>query len=277
MWSYLITFIAIAVFPLALAGYGGHLATLGLPNGSKEKRRALIIVWTLAAIGVLLFGVVQMTAYHADSTRDKKDEAFRNSVETKLQAIIDEPDIAARKEQAVDFKAQIVSKVMRRERKLTPLPAKTQVSQSPTENPSSDQSIKINIGPSLDPKYAFETRFILTNNTTGRLTKARYECVILNENTDSLKLDHPTAITTVRVAPIENLPKGFERSLYCDFASDPIANQLNAPIVQIWVSYTVNSHEESMGFRFFAKRKPEDQTFVWLPGGESAPVETLQR
>jgi hypothetical protein len=110
MWPYILTFIAVAVFPLALAGYGGHLATLALPENSKARRRALVIVWSLAVSGVVLFGVSQILSYRTDKGRDGRDESFRRDVLRKLQAIIDEPNSAKRKEDAGALKASIAGK-----------------------------------------------------------------------------------------------------------------------------------------------------------------------
>jgi hypothetical protein len=107
MWPYIITFVAVALFPLALAGYGGHLATLALSEGSRAKKKALAIVWGLAIAGILLFGLSQKIAYNADNARDSKDNSFRNDVLSKLQKIIDEPDAVKRKEKAGALKATV--------------------------------------------------------------------------------------------------------------------------------------------------------------------------
>jgi hypothetical protein len=52
---YFINFLAMAAVPLAIGGYGAHLAAkiLDFPG----RRRALAIIWLLAALGVLLSGV----------------------------------------------------------------------------------------------------------------------------------------------------------------------------------------------------------------------------
>jgi hypothetical protein len=102
MLPYILTFAAVAVLPLLLAGYGGHLATIALRDS--EKRKALLIVWVLALGGVVLFGVTQVLAYRSDKKRDEKDGGFRTGVLMMLQRIIDEPDTAKKKEAAVAFK-----------------------------------------------------------------------------------------------------------------------------------------------------------------------------
>jgi hypothetical protein len=57
MWPYILTTIAVAAFPLALAGYGGHLATLALPERSKKKRMAWLLCggWLLGCLDIRSF------------------------------------------------------------------------------------------------------------------------------------------------------------------------------------------------------------------------------
>lgn len=87
MWQYLVNFIAGAVFPLALAGYGGHLATLALPEKSKQRRNALILVWTLAILGVGSSAFQQYVSFRSDNKRSVFDSAERSSVDNKLDSI----------------------------------------------------------------------------------------------------------------------------------------------------------------------------------------------
>jgi hypothetical protein len=113
MWSYILTTTAVALFPLVLAGYGGHLAAIALPD-SPGRRKALMIVWGLAIAGVLLFAATQVTAYRsdkrheeADKTRDEKEGTFRQSVLRQLQAIGSEPDAAKKKADAASLESSI--------------------------------------------------------------------------------------------------------------------------------------------------------------------------
>jgi hypothetical protein len=48
---YVISLLSVAAFPLAVAGYGGHLAAKVLAK--PERRRALLVLWVLAALGAL--------------------------------------------------------------------------------------------------------------------------------------------------------------------------------------------------------------------------------
>jgi len=81
---YVIGFLAVAVFPLALAGYGGHLATLALADGTK-RRRALILVWGLAALGVVFAGLQQIEAYRSDKEHDASQDTLKSKLDTSLQ------------------------------------------------------------------------------------------------------------------------------------------------------------------------------------------------
>jgi len=132
------------------------------------------------------------------------------------------------------------------------------------------KNITIDIGPSLNPKYAFETRFILTNHNSLPITIASYLCEIQNVDVNKvMKIARPiTMYFDVIVPTIEDLPSGQSRSLYCDFAMvELFVAQMDPLVVHIWVSYTYNNSGEEEGFRFFAKHKFEDGTYVWFPGG----------
>src|SRR5882757_8892659 len=107
MFPYVLTFIAVAVFPLALAGYGGHLATLALPESSWAKKKALAIVWGLAIIGIALFGISQILSYRSDKARDGKDEEFRADVNRKLDNIFEEGDPAKRKVEIGELRSKL--------------------------------------------------------------------------------------------------------------------------------------------------------------------------
>jgi uncharacterized membrane protein len=88
---YVISFLAVAAVPLAVAGYGGHLAAKVLEG--TERRRALSIVWVLAALGVLLSGVQQIMMYRADQSHIREQAALEAKAEQNrrdLQAKLDE-------------------------------------------------------------------------------------------------------------------------------------------------------------------------------------------
>jgi len=80
--SYVITFLAVALFPLALAAYGGHLAASVLNGNARSK--ALWTVWILAAGGVILSGLQQFNAYRSDMESEKKQAALQAKLQTSL-------------------------------------------------------------------------------------------------------------------------------------------------------------------------------------------------
>ena len=73
-----------ALFPTALAGIGGHLATLGVSDPTK-KRRWLWAIWSLAGFGVIFAGLQQVEAYHSDTMHDDKIGALQGTLNTSLQ------------------------------------------------------------------------------------------------------------------------------------------------------------------------------------------------
>jgi hypothetical protein len=89
---YLISFVFLAVFPLALAWYGVYLAIVALPPGPRRTR-----IWLSAAIaiiGIFGFGLVQLMSYRADKKKDAAQEAFQADTTKRLDVIIAEPDRA---------------------------------------------------------------------------------------------------------------------------------------------------------------------------------------
>jgi hypothetical protein len=78
MLSYVIAFAAVALFPTALAAIGAHLATLAI-NDSKLKFKVILLVWTLAVIGVALAGLQQIEAYRSDLEHDSKISDLQNA------------------------------------------------------------------------------------------------------------------------------------------------------------------------------------------------------
>ena len=71
MLSYIIGFLAVAVFPTALALFGGHLATLAIADFHK-RRLAIGAVWGLAILGIVFAGLQQIGSYRSDQEHDAK-------------------------------------------------------------------------------------------------------------------------------------------------------------------------------------------------------------
>jgi len=124
----------------------------------------------------------------------------------------------------------------------------------------------LEVGNSVNPTYAFETRFILTNRGNQTLTNGSYLCQL--EATDlNLHLDKPTNIYPATMGQIEDLPAGRSRSLYCDFSlAESLMKKPDPMPMTILVSYTYRGKEGKTAFKFFAKRK-QDGSYVWFPGG----------
>jgi len=136
------------------------------------------------------------------------------------------------------------------------------------------ESITIDVGPSTNPKYAFETRFILSNHGLLPLSDTNYTCELQGIDANALmKLNQPVKVWPVAMGPIGALAPDKQHSIYCDFTGGGLfVDKLDRPLVQIWISYNYGKKQSRQGFQFLAMRK-EDGTFVWLPRGEAQELE----
>jgi hypothetical protein len=96
---YLISFLAAAAVPLAVAGYGGHLAAKVLDR--PERRRALTVLWLLGALGVLLSGFQQVLVYRSDADHERKRAAMAAKAEMEQQQLRDKLDVSLHHEDEV--------------------------------------------------------------------------------------------------------------------------------------------------------------------------------
>lgn len=80
MVPYIVAFLAVAFFPTALAGIGGHLATLAIPE-RRVKLKVLILVWALAALGIFFAGLQQIQAYRTDKKHDQEQAAMQRQLQ----------------------------------------------------------------------------------------------------------------------------------------------------------------------------------------------------
>ena len=96
---YILSFLSAAAVPLAVAGYGGHLAAKVL-NGP-ERRRALAIVWVLAALGVLLSGLQQVLVYRSDRSREQEQMIMRAQADRDQRDLRDKLDSSLRRQEDV--------------------------------------------------------------------------------------------------------------------------------------------------------------------------------
>jgi hypothetical protein len=96
---YLISFLAAAAVPLAVAGYGGHLAAKVLDKA--QRRRALTVLWTLGALGVFLSGFQQVLMYRSDVQHERQQAAMQARAEQEQRQLRDKVDASLHHEDEV--------------------------------------------------------------------------------------------------------------------------------------------------------------------------------
>jgi hypothetical protein len=96
---YLISFLSAAAVPLAVAGYGGHLAAKVLDR--PERARALTIVWALAVLGVILSAVQQVMVYRSDRRHEQQQAAIEARAEQEQRQLRDKLDASLSHEDEV--------------------------------------------------------------------------------------------------------------------------------------------------------------------------------
>jgi uncharacterized membrane protein YgaE (UPF0421/DUF939 family) len=96
---YLINFLAAAAIPLAIGGYGAHLAAkiLEIP----ERRKALAMIWLLAGIGVLLSGLQQVLMHRSDRSLELKQATLEAKAERDQQQLQWKLDSSLRRQEDV--------------------------------------------------------------------------------------------------------------------------------------------------------------------------------
>jgi hypothetical protein len=96
---YILSFLSVAAVPLAVAGYGGHLAAKVLDG--PERRKSLRIVWILALLGVLLSGLQQVLVYRSDRAHEREQAALRAQAERDQQELRNKLDSSLRRQEDV--------------------------------------------------------------------------------------------------------------------------------------------------------------------------------
>jgi uncharacterized membrane protein len=96
---YVISFLSVAAVPLAVAGYGGHLAAKVLDRPA--RLRALTIVWALAVLGVLLSGVQQVMVYRSDRAHEQRQAALEAKAEEEQRQLRDKLDASLNHDEEV--------------------------------------------------------------------------------------------------------------------------------------------------------------------------------
>lgn len=110
MWTYVLTFLGSAVCPLWLAAYSANLAIVGFPSRSLKRRNALWCIWSLAIVGIVIFGVLEILAYRSDQTRNRGVQAFQTETSRRLQVLIDAPASVERTRAAQALQATLDSR-----------------------------------------------------------------------------------------------------------------------------------------------------------------------
>lgn len=96
---YLINFLAVAAIPLAIGGYGAHLAAKILD--SPERRKALSVIWILAGLGVLLSGLQQVLIYRSDRAMELRQVSLQEKSERDQQLLREKLDSSLRRQEDV--------------------------------------------------------------------------------------------------------------------------------------------------------------------------------
>lgn len=79
---------------------------------------------------------------------------------------------------------------------------------------------------------------------------------------------------SVTMGPIGDLPAGDSHSIYCDFAANPWANDLERPELNLWIYYQYNGKEMKRGFKFLAIPTQDNKhNFIWLQRGEAEEIQ----
>ena len=96
---YVISLLSVAAFPLAVAGYGGHLAAKVLDR--PERHKALATVWALAVVGLVLSGLQQVLVYRSDRAHDLRQAALQAKAEKDQQQLREKLDRSLQRQEDV--------------------------------------------------------------------------------------------------------------------------------------------------------------------------------
>src|SRR6266550_7204771 len=94
---YVISLLSVAAFPLAVAGYGGHLAAKVLDK--PQRRKALATVWALAVVGLLLSGLQQVLVHRSDRAHELQQAALQAKAEKDQQQLREKLDSSLQRQE----------------------------------------------------------------------------------------------------------------------------------------------------------------------------------
>ena len=107
---YFVNFLAVAAIPLAIGGYGAHLAAKILE--SQDRRKALTVIWLLAAAGVLLSGVQQILIHRSDRAAELQQMARQEKAERDQQQLREKLDSSLRHQEDVQQELESIVKFL---------------------------------------------------------------------------------------------------------------------------------------------------------------------
>jgi hypothetical protein len=217
--------IPVGGFATALAVVGAIVAIVELRGW---KRWALSSLFLLLGIGEWVVLIKNDRRIKSDSQAQQTAmERWQGSITDKLTRILNSPTSSTeQKHAAIKLKSQI-------------------------ERPK----LSLDAGDSLEPQYAFETRFILRNLNPLSMKDVIYKCQILNplDQAEVRKampglLPGITISHSEAIGPVGDLACGKPHSIYCDYSMDLFANKIPSPQIQIWIFYKYNNKDEKEGF-----------------------------
>jgi hypothetical protein len=98
----------LAIIPLALAAYGGHVAADAIPD-IRQRRTVKRTFWFLFVIGVAMAAAYQYRITKSDSDRQTSTKKWQDDIQKRLDEIIRQPVSAEQKEAATDLKHVVTS------------------------------------------------------------------------------------------------------------------------------------------------------------------------
>jgi hypothetical protein len=96
----------LAVIPLALAAYGGHVAADSVAD-DRKRRMIKLRFWGMGVVGLLFAIVYQYRTINTDELREGKTQQFQNSVNARLDQIVNLPASKEQQREATKLKQLI--------------------------------------------------------------------------------------------------------------------------------------------------------------------------
>ncbi len=129
--------------------------------------------------------------------------------------------------------------------------------------------IIVTVGPSPEPTYPYQTRFILTNNNRHTIVGTIYSCeppkTDMNKILSGLK--QPVIQQDVISGPIGDLAPGDSFSMNCEAPAAFWLNNAESPLLKIWIEYRYGLRPIRRGFAFLGLRNPDSKEYSWVPRG----------